>query len=814
MNRSKKRLSLPRRLAISLATLAFCAGVHAQARDFDIPAGELKGALDAFTTQSGAQVIYKSEDLRGLSTKGLKRSASPEEALQDLLEGTPLRVRSDAAGAMVIYLPPAGRSATENTQQLDTVVISATRRREPVRDIPMQVSVLDAAPLERAGAKGLTDYLTTEAGVDLSGSGPGRGSVAIRGISTGAQTIATVASYVDEVAVGSSSAYARGSALFLDMGLLDLNHIEVLRGPQGTLYGSSSMGGLIKYVTTVPETDKFSGSVSVSGSGTASGDPNGTVNAVLNVPIKQDVAALRISLFGDHAGGWIEGVGPAGGSDINSGNTTGARVSALVTPDNRWTIRLTATLQDIERDGQDFVDYGPTTGEPVYGPLTRQLSVAEPYYVKTQIYSADVEYDYGWARLNSITSWQETKSSNTLDATSVYVPLLAQFGINLDTVWIDSPVSTKRTTQEFRLTSKADKQFEWLAGVYLNWEDSTNKQYAESTNAGGGPGPQLAYFSIPSSYDEYALYGDATWKFGNGFALTGGVRVSHNKQDFQQISSGLLAGGDQTLTGTSSETVGTYLLTGTYAIDSASNVYGRVATGYRPGGPNAVPLDINTGQPLAPTTFESDSTINYELGYKANLLDNRLTINAAAFLIDWDNIQQPYAVNGVGVIVNAGKARSTGFEFSSSYKVDQWLLSGNLAYIYARFTEDAPGLGAHAGDALPNSARFTAALQATYNFKLMEYPAYAGVSYRYIGERDAGVPGSSTAPSFINPAYSLWDLQAGVDVKQFRVSLFARNLLNERAELSTSTTFIPLGGNALVSVAQPRTVGVLVNMAF
>ena len=813
MQSSQKRLTLPRRLAVSLAALVLCASVHAQSRNFEIPAGDIKGALEAFTAQSGAQVIYRTEDLKGLSTKGLSRSASPEAALQSLLEGTPLKTRSDSAGAIVIYMPAKDQVSSDGAQLVDAIVISATRRREPVREIPMQVSVLAAEPLQRAGAKSLADYLTTESGVNLtSAGGPGQGSVAIRGISSGVQTTPTVGAYVDDVAIGSSSAYARGSLLFLDMGLLDLSHLEVLRGPQGTLYGASSMGGLIKYVTTVPATDEFSGSVSLSGSSTNKGGASGTANAVVNIPIKQDVAGVRISLFGDHAGGWIEGVGPAGGSNINKGDTTGARISALVTPSKQLTMRFTATTQDIQRDGTGYVDYSPKTGEPVFGELKQQISVPTPYFVKTQIYSADIEYDYGWGRLNSITSWQEMKSQNIADATSVYVPLLAKFGINLATVGITNPLSTKRTTQEFRLTSKSDARFEWLAGLYFNWEDSTQEQDAASTVPGGGAGPQLAYFSLPSSYDESAVYGNATYKFGNGFALTGGARLARNKQKFQQISSGLLAGGSQHLYGESAETVSTYLLTGTYAVDPTSNVYGRIATGYRPGGPNAVPKDIVTGLPLAPTTFDSDSTINYELGYKANLLDKKLTLNAAAFLIDWDNIQQSKAVNGVGVLVNAGKARSTGMEFGGTYNLNQWLLSGNLSYIYARFTEDAPGIGALKGDALPDSARFTTSLQATYNFKLTEFPAYAGMGYRYIGERNASA--KSGNQSYVLPGYSLVDLQAGVHINQFNVSLFARNLLDKRAQMSATTSFLPLGGNALVAVAQPRTVGVLVNMAF
>ena len=236
MHHSKRLRAARRVLAGTLAALAFCACAQAQTRSFEIPSGDLRSALEAYAAQSGVQLVYKIEDVRGLSTKGVKKSASSEEVLQNLLEGTPLKVRRDAAGAVVLFVAAAGASAADGVQQLDSVMVSASRRREPVREVPMQVNVLNTETLQRAGAKSLGDYLTSEAGVELTSvGGPGYGSVGIRGVTTGAQTIATVGAYVDDVAVGSSSAFAKGPGLLLDMGLLDLNHIELLRGPQGTL---------------------------------------------------------------------------------------------------------------------------------------------------------------------------------------------------------------------------------------------------------------------------------------------------------------------------------------------------------------------------------------------------------------------------------------------------------------------------------------------------------------------------------------------------------------------------------------------------
>ena len=701
-------------------------------------------------------------------------------------------------------------------QQLDSVIVSASRRREPAREVPLQINILPAAQLEREGAKSLGDFLTKEGGVDIrSSGGAGLGAISIRGVSTGFQTSATVGSYVDDVAVGSSSAYAQGSLLFLDLSLLDLNHIEVLRGPQGTLYGAAAVGGLLKYVTNQPNTYDFSGKVTVSGSSIKNGSDSGTVGAVVNVPLKEDVAAVRVSAYREHQGGWVQGVGLAGGNGINAGDSTGLRASFLLTPDRDLTFRLTATLQDIRRDGLDLVDYDPRTSIPVAGDLRRELFVREPYRVKTQLYSAEVEYNLQWARFNSITSYQRTQKFAISDASPIYVPLLRPAGFDLRSVTLDVPASFNRTAQEFRLTSKSDDKFEWLAGMYFDHETGDNSQVASSTNADGSPGPQLASVLFPSVYNEYSGFGDVTWKFTPKLSVTGGLRVSYNKQSFSQISSGPLVGPARSIRGDSSDNSKTYLLTSRYRLTEDSSVYGRFATAYRAGGPNAVQVDIGSNQPTAPTSFRPDNLLSYEVGYKADLFDKKLTLSSAVYDIFWRDIQQAFVVNGVGVLVNAGKAKIQGAEFSATVRpTEMWTFIGNVSYTNAKFTTDAPGLGARSGSRLPNSARFSGSVAANSNFKVFDYPAYAGVTYRYVGGRDAGIAGSTTLPSYKVPSYSLTDLQAGVDVKQYSVSLFARNIFDKRGQVSASTSLLPVGGNAQVSVAQPRTFGATVSVAF
>ena len=719
---------------------------------------------------------------------------------------------SSFAQAAAASAPASAASAGESTQ---TIYVTASRRREPAREVPMQVDRLSAEDLDKGGAKSLIDYLGDQTGVDVKTTGgAGMGAVSIRGVSTGDQTIPTVGTYIDDVAYGSSSAFAAGSQTALDMSLLDLNHIEVLRGPQGTLYGAGAMGGVVKYVTNEPDTSELSGKIALGASATKGGGAGNTVNGVANVPIKADVAALRVAAFRDHDGGWVDTLGPAAGKNTNKGDTTGGRVALLVEPSARFHIRATALTQDIQRGNSDFTDIDPSTGRPVDGWNERQQVSLEPHSVRTSQGAVDLEYDFGGARLNSITSIQRSKLALRYDLTAVYAPVITQFfGFTPDTVNEDISADVHKTTQEFRLTSAAGGAVEWLAGLYWDRETADQKQHVLDTVAGGSPLPDLAALDLISKYEEVAAYGDVTWNATPRLALTGGVRVAQNKQHFTQLSSGPLVG-EPPDPAQSRETPKTWLATARYALTPASNVYARAASGYRPGGPNAVLHDLDTGLPLAPPTFAHDSLWSYELGYKGDLFDNTLSIETDVYDIRWHNIQQPYSVHGIGVIVNSGNAEIQGFELGATWRPTARLsIIGHLATIDARLKDNTLGLGA-AGDRLPNSPDLAASLGAKASFDLGGHASWFGVSERYAGERNAGFDSSQTAPNYRMPAYWLTDLNGGIDIGHVSVSLYVRNLFDAHAQLGTSTAELALGGPAQVELARPRTVGMTLTASF
>lgn len=715
---------------------------------------------------------------------------------------------SAAAQAQTLAAPSDAASAAANTQ---TVTVTATRRREPVRDVPVQVNAVSAESLERAGAVSLSDFVGGLPGVDVkTANGPGLGQISIRGVTTGDQTISTVGVYVDEVAFGSSSAFAAGSTMALDMALLDLNHIEVLRGPQGTLYGAGAMGGLLKYVTNAPDTYALSGKLSLGASSTRNGGTSHVESGVVNVPLKEGMAALRVALFNDHQGGYVKAVGPAAGSNINSGDTRGSRLSLLVEPTARLHLRLTAVDQTIDHKGTDIVDYDIASGRPTEGDLVRQLSIREPYRVEIGLVSADIEYDLGWARLNSITSSQKEKTRNRLDA-SFYDGALTQ-GIGMPVVGtrLDSLPGVRKSTQEFRLTS-APGALEWLGGLYYASETGGNSQVLATTIVANQQSLDAITVGQPSTYRELAGYGDVTYAVNAQWSVTAGLRLARNRQHYQEITSGSpgpVAG--------SAESSTTYLATLRYALSPLANVYFRAASGYRPGGPNAAALDSG-GRPIAgtPTTFKSDSLWSYELGYKADLLDKRLSIESAVYDIEWNGIQQPVAVGSGTILANGGKARVQGVELFSRYRLgDAWTLDASVSAIDAKLTQDAPALGP-SGSRLPNSARFSATLGATGNFSLAQHPAHAGVNLRYVGERNAGFDSAqSSQPNFRMPSYTLTDVQGGVGFGHLELGLYVRNVFDQRAILGADAALVAFGSPLHATVAQPRTFGATLTLAF
>lgn len=716
--------------------------------------------------------------------------------------------QAEAAQVPASAASDAGRRDT-GIQSLATVIVSATRRRELARDVPVQIDVLLASKLQEAGAKTMTDYLANVPGVNVNTTGgAGGNSVTIRGISAGQEIAPLVGVYVDDVAIGSTSAWLGGARSAFDMSLLDLNHIEVLKGPQGTLYGASAMGGLIKYVTNSPDSYDFGGHVSLGAGRVHGGGSANTASAVLNLPLSEGVAAVRLAGFSDTAPGYVDQIGLAPLREANRGSSNGLRVAALIEPTTKFRVKLTAMRQKAHSDGSGLVPYDGSTMQPIVGKFVGQQDLQQPSDTKTTLATADFEYGFDWATLNSITSTQRRNYSSTGD-NGLYAALLPELGIQTATGYDANRLN--RTTQEFRLTSKSGHAFDWIVGLYFNREQATNAQGSNAATAGGSV--RLIVATIPSTFRESAGYGDVTWNVNRQLAVTGGLRVARNKQTFQVDADGILIGPTPTsVTNESSETAKTYLLTVRYALTPQSNVYARAANGYRPGGPNS-PIYDAAGTLLVPPTYAHDSLWSYEAGYKAELLDKALSLSTSIFNIHWNDLQQYGSAQGISYLTNGGKAEVNGAEFSATFAASrQWKLSAAMTWSEGKTTE-ASSIAA-SGVRLPNSPKFSASLGASHEFEIAGRPSYAGFSTRYVGARHAGFAGSKFAPDLLLPGYVVTDLQAGIDFKRAQLAVYVRNAFNRYALLSANSAALSLGGNWLMIEQQPMTIGFALTAPF
>lgn len=693
---------------------------------------------------------------------------------------------------------------------LTEIVVTAQKREEKLSETPLSVTAITSATLDDLAATQLRDFATTVPGLSMTSNGVGQTQVNLRGITSGGDISPTVGIYVDEVPYGSSTAFAAGAQLALDVGLFDIDRIEVLRGPQGTLYGASTMGGLIKYVTVMPDTNSFSGTVNSGVSTTHDGGVSYDMASAVNLPLVSGEAGLRISGFYSHDGGFIDNVA-LGQENVDQSKVYGGRVDLLLTPSDALSIRINGFTQDVERNGSSSADYN-FSGQPIYGDLTQHRELEEPFDEQFRLVSATVKYDLGIASLTSISSYQSARSEALSDVSALYVPEFAGAGIDLGAVGLEKDTQTDKITQEVRFAGNGT-YIDWLVGGFFTHESSNEFEYLPAYDPGGAPaGINFITVDLPSNYKEYAGFATVTYHVTEKLDVAGGLRYAKNDQQNAQNGSGLLIGSLPQQD--SSEDTVTYLANVRYRLNENLMPYVRFATGYQPGGPNIVARGPN-GQPLAPTTFAPDTLKSYEVGLKAATPDHLVSIDTALYWINWNDLQVNAIVNNVGIIANASSARSKGAELTiDAIPVQNLTLTGAFSYTDAELTSNSTALGAISGDPLPNIPKFTGAVSADYQYPIAGIETFYGATLRRVSARLASFDGSVTEPQYHLPAYTQTDIRTGVELHHWRIQLYARNLFDSHGQVSANTAYSAFGGPAQVTIIQPRTIGVSASTHF
>ncbi len=742
---------------------------------------------------------------------------------------------------------PGRADVQDDALTLDTVVVTANKRVENIREVAASITVVGERQLENLGASSLTDYAALVPGMQVQSNGnPGQTSISLRGIAAMSPS-ATVATYIDEVPLGSSGIYQAANSFMLDLLPYDISRVEVLRGPQGTLYGAGAIGGLLKYVTRAPDLVGDELRVGVGLRSVQDGGDDWNMRVGASLPLQEDRLGMRMSFARNGLPGYTDNQ-VDGAKDVNDAEQIGARV-ALAWDGEAFDADLAVLHQRIHSDGRAGVALDPDTLEPLFGDFVDRTWQPQPFSKTLTLTSLSLDWDLGWGDFVSATGVSTTETSSQLDATIQFgevanlllgLPEPGSSGLRYD-------FDLDKITQEFRLTSKSGGAFEWMVGVFYTEEDALQSQYAWLQQLDGSPLPApydelygtLALLNMPSTYEELAVFANGSWRLGERFKVDAGLRQARNEQWFSQNGdAGILVPiGD--FPGESSEDVFTWSLSPQFQLDDDAMVYARAATGYQPGGPNVA-------LPGMPPTVDSSMLASYELGLKSQFADQRVLLDVAAYRIDWDDIQVAASFNGIGGLVNGGEASSEGVELSAQFRATPNLNLGfNGAYNKAELKDDfepavVPQAGYDvvinsglAGDRIPYVPEWSWSATVEYAFNAgAGLNGQVGGAVRWLGDRVNGTTERTRATAPGDPSTVLMeeivapieldshgalDLYAGIGRGNWELRAYVNNVTGEDGWSSVELISSEVSGTPVQTVAVPilpRTFGLELDFRF
>ena len=717
------------------------------------------------------------------------------------------------AGIAVFCIPLqvlAENTDDQYTTVLEEVIVTATKREVALQDLALSVGVLTGDQLQDIAAIDLEDFWRMIPSVNVKDGPFGGNSVIIRGLSDSASFNSPEslnAFYVDDTAI----TYVNG--LFATAGsvaMVDVERVEVLRGPQGTLVGANAMGGAIRVITNEPDVAAPFYRAEANLSKTAHGGWNYGGQAVANQPTGEN-SAIRLAAFYQDDDGFIDDIGLQR-NNINDRQRVGARLSWLWQATDRFEVLARVYGESIEDGGYDYTD---PIGKPGLGLVTEgdyQIALLSPEFRDEDlgIASLRLRYTFDWGELYSATNWYQKELEQAYDwSKELYFDF---FGI-----WNPAPFGGNNKqedfSQELRISSSGESVFNWLGGLYY-----LNQDY-KSKAIGATPGllekcPPCGFLIPPDEVvlntqdrqkrKDLALFGEFSWRFAERWEATIGGRWYRIERDL--ISEGYFGPfpTDDSVSGDSDDFVPKASLS--WDVSDETMIYGLVSQGFRPGQFNNAPSREVCG---ARAIIDSDDLTNYEFGVKSRLADGRLSINATLFNIDWNDIQTNLFKPECGFVFleNAGRATSNGLEVDFSWLVtDSFSLLGGFGYNEAKLKDALPDpdVDAPAGTRIPNVPHWTASLAGTWNFRWAgQYAGYLRADVQYVGSRTTLFDQS---PDYLTlsklDAYTLVNFRIGGDVGNWRTEIFADNLFDETADLFCCRYDVE------TTIARPRTLGI------
>ena len=843
-----RTIALAVSLAISSASFGLSSAAFAAEQQtavtIELPAQPLATALREFARQTGIQIAVQSELTEGKTAPRLSGKYSPAVALQTLLRGTDLvayPVNDNTYGIRSIHAGAAGANQPADDQSrlaqaepaagLEEVIVTATKRESRLQDTPLSLSVLGNEELERRSLVSATDYLSSVPGVHLDSFGLGENMLVIRGLGLTPGQSPTAGAYLGDVPLSDALDF-----YITDVKLVDMARVEVLRGPQGTLYGAGAMGGAVREIPQAPVLDQWQGQLKLGYATTAhSDDPSYDAVGVFNIPLVDHTLALRTAVYHFKKAGYVDLVSTpamealsaltqvpvAVEKDTGGHEYSGLRSTLLFTPTERLNLSLMLGYQKLHEDGRSEV--AMSTSDYVYSALHTSSEFREQQFRYANLV---VNYDLSWATLTSSTSWTRTDFSQDFSHTRVLPSPSVVPSDGIKKAWF----------QELRLATQLDGPMQFVGGGYyenIKRDEDTSVLWV-SPNLDlleafwGVRDPNLFSTGTHADLRQTALFGELSYRLADPLTLTVGARwFDYARNDssvsYLGVAPGVAPIREATGNLPAREDGQVFKVGLDYKPNDQALLYATWSQGFRLGQTidesSSFTLfrdvcDANhdgridgTNYPYASkVTLKSDRLNNLELGGKFTMLDGRLNLNAALYRIDWRDVPVAVAVavNGLGCSAqfNGGKARSQGVELEAVWRATDQLdvsLSGSLTD-----TEYLDDLSGQRGQRLPFSPKYNARVGVQYNFDLWGKKAFLRSDLAYVGRTGTGFNPPDVT---LTDAYRNWGARAGMAFERFNVELYGTNLTGE---------------NALVGVynlnrgwrLEPRMIGVGVDFTF
>lgn len=713
-----------------------------------------------------------------------------------------------------------------NTSEvLEEIIVTASKRDQRLRDVPSAITVLTGESLAHQGVVSIRDYATLTPGLGLRDQGqPGIGTVFIRGLTTGAGSqSATSVIYLDDVPFTPSSPRSGSQFMAPEPELADIERIEVLKGPQGTLYGALSLGGVVRLISMRPDPSHFSGNARVEGTAVDGGGEGYSMRASVNAPLITDQLAIRATGFFRRAPGFTDNIG-TGTRNVNDSVTRGARLALGWTPSERLAVDFVGQIQNIEGDGFALQDNVRGTTTPIYGDRKHSMFFDAGSEVKYRLIAGTVNYDFGPGTLIGTASYNDSETFFNRDTTDPFAALLPLLSYPEATgLTLPTNIRLKKATGEIRFVSDLLDPIEFVAGVYATRERSIPQTHVNAVDVTTNiqlPGALGNFFSSDTvdTYKEVAGFGNLTYYLTEQFDLTGGLRFAYNKQDSTQTLDGTLQsvflGGRETIVTKFSDDVVTYLATSRWRPTDTLSVFVRAASGYRPGGAQTNP----NPPPGSQTTIRPDTVWNYEAGVKGSFFDEQLTVEASAYHIDWKDVQLQGVFSGLVLLANGGKAEVDGFEIQTLARPFEGLSLGfNVGYNDARIIDidlqASTQLGAQKGDPLPLTPEWTSAVIADQSISLSsDLEGQIGATLRFESHKFNSYPDDSSDANVKIPGITTLDLRVGLVYRDYRLQFRAENIFDRNGIVNSLASGPGLPSRA--TIIRPRSFNLSLSTEF